>query len=231
MPLLQSFLVSQSTSCRQWALCAFDDLIEYTGPACAPYQSHFLPFIISGLNDTYPEIRQASSYGIGVAAQYGGEPFAQFCISSLEHIFASIEAYPNVDGDDSIAFARENLISAVGKICHFHSNLFDVDTVLKKWIELLPILKDDEEAVPTYSYLLDLVESQHPSVIASTLKISSILMEVLVVSADLFTNQDELVKRIVRVSSALLSHFDAETRTKLWMTLDQGKQNKLKQYF
>ena len=96
---------------------------------------------------------------------------------------------------------------------------------------MLPIVKDDEEAVPTYTYLLDLVESQHPSIIAAPIKISSILMEVLVVSADLFTNQDELIKRIVRVSSAILSNLDSETRTRLWMTLDQGKQNKLKQYF
>lgn len=223
---------SPSYTCRQWAICAFDDLIEFTGSECAHYQPHFLSHLIAGLNDEQAEIRQASSYGVGVAAQFGGEPFKAFCVSSLEPLFASIQAHPVLaDSDDSTIFAKENVISAIGKICHFHSNSFDANLVLGKWVELLPIVRDDEEAVSTYTYLLDLIEARHPSVVMHPIKVSSILMEVLVVSADLFTNQDELIQRIVRVSSTLLSQLDNETRTKLWMTLDQGKQNKLKQYF
>lgn len=222
---------SPSYTCRQWAICAFDDLIEFTGSECAHYQPHFLSHLIAGLNDEHPEIRQASSYGIGVAAQFGGEPFKAFCVSALEPLFTSIQAIPLVDGDDSAIFAKENVISAIAKICKFHSNSFDASLILGKWVELLPILKDDEEAVSTYTYLLDLIDARHPSVVMHPIKVASILMEVLVVSADLFTNQEELIQRMVRVSSAILSQLDNETRTKLWMTLDQGKQNKLKQYF
>jgi hypothetical protein len=231
LPILQSFMGSQSYTCRQWALCAFDDLIEFTGAECAHYQPQFLNHLIAGLNDQHPEIRQASSYGIGVAAQFGGAPFNSFCVNALEPLFSSLEAHKPIDGDDSTIFARENIISAIGKICNFHSNSFDVNLILRKWIELLPIVRDDEEAVSTYTYLLDLIEARHPTVAIDPLKVASVLMEVLVVSADLFTNQEELIQRIVRVSSVLLSHFDTETRNKLWMTLDQGKQNKLKQDF
>lgn len=231
LPIFQSFISSQSYTCRQWAICAFDDLVEFTGAECAHYQPQFLNHFITGLNDEHPEIRQASSYGVGVAAQFGGAPFQAFCINALEPLFASLEAHKPTDDDDSTVFARENVISAIGKICNYHSNSFNVNPVLAKWVELLPIVRDDEEAVSTYTYLLGLIEARHPSVVIDPIKVASVLMEVLVVSADLFTNQEELIQRIVRVSSALLSHFDNETRAKLWMTLDQGKQNKLKQYF
>ena len=206
-------------------------MIEFTGPQSAPYQSYFLEYFLKFLNDSSPEVRQASSYGIGVAAQFGGAPFINFCISAVDPLFKALDMFPPIEGDEAILFARENIISAIGKICHYHSNSFNSESIIRKWIDQLPILKDDEEAVSTYSYLLDLVESHSPCVSSSTIKISSILMEVLVVSADLFTNQDELIKRIVRVSSSLLGNLDSDTRNKLWMTLDNGKQNKLKQYF
>ena len=39
---------------RQWALCVFDDFIEYCGPAAWEYSSYFLPQMLTALHDSEP---------------------------------------------------------------------------------------------------------------------------------------------------------------------------------
>merc|ERR1719187_2808426 len=60
----------QPTSDRQWALCIFDDLLEYAGHASFKYQQCFLKTMLSSTQDENPEVRQAAAYGIGVMAQF-----------------------------------------------------------------------------------------------------------------------------------------------------------------
>lgn len=62
-----------------WAICVFDDVIQYTGPACIRYKDTFIPLITEGLRSPHAEIRQSSSYGWGVLGQFGGEQFAAPC--------------------------------------------------------------------------------------------------------------------------------------------------------
>lgn len=61
---------------HQWALCVFDDVIEFGGPACAKYQNLFLQPMITYISDKAPEVRQAAVYGCGVLGLHGGEGFA-----------------------------------------------------------------------------------------------------------------------------------------------------------
>jgi len=61
---------------HQWALCIFDDAIEYGGPACAKYQEYFLQPMLNYVTDKSAEVRQAAVYGWGVLGQFGGEAFA-----------------------------------------------------------------------------------------------------------------------------------------------------------
>jgi hypothetical protein len=71
--------MSKDASSRQWALCVFCDLIEFTGPSSTPYQPYALQFMAQSLSDESPDVRQASSYGVGVAAKFGGPTYGQFC--------------------------------------------------------------------------------------------------------------------------------------------------------
>ena len=64
---------------HQWALCIFDDLIEFTGPESFKYQNIFSPALLEYCNDKATEVRHAAVYGIGVAAQYGGEQYISLC--------------------------------------------------------------------------------------------------------------------------------------------------------
>ena len=43
------------------------------------YQQYFLESMVGAVIDKQAEVRQASAYGIGVMAQFGGEGYAQAC--------------------------------------------------------------------------------------------------------------------------------------------------------
>lgn len=62
---------------RQWGLCIWDDMMEFTGPASAKYQNQFIPQLVNYLSDASPEVRQAASYGCGVMAQFGQDVYTR----------------------------------------------------------------------------------------------------------------------------------------------------------
>lgn len=61
---------------QQWALCVWDDVIEFGGPSCTKYKDMFLQPLLRFTTDKHSEVRQAAVYGWGVLGQYGGEEFA-----------------------------------------------------------------------------------------------------------------------------------------------------------
>ena len=86
--------------------------------------------------------------------------------NNLFGFFLIIEAIPLLvqvisHGESRIkenANPTENCISALTKICKFHSDIVNVDEILPTWLTWLPITKDIEEAPHVYGYLCDLVE-------------------------------------------------------------------------
>lgn len=79
LPALQSFLSHPDPGARHWAICVFDDLIEFAGPDSVKYQPHFLAQLASSLADPDADVRQAACYGIGVAALNGGGGYTTLC--------------------------------------------------------------------------------------------------------------------------------------------------------
>jgi len=62
---------------RQWGICIWDDIVEFTGAAAIKYQHMFVPHLLNYLADGSPEVRQACGYGCGIMAQFGQEAFAR----------------------------------------------------------------------------------------------------------------------------------------------------------
>lgn len=117
---------------HQWALCVFDDVIEYGGPECAKYQEFFLRPLIQYISDKSAEVRQAAAYGCGVLGQFGGEAFAQACAEALPRLMEVINdpesrAVENVN-------PTENAISAVTKILKYNNKAINVDEILPHWL-------------------------------------------------------------------------------------------------
>ncbi|XP_069829044.1 importin-5 [Dendropsophus ebraccatus] len=148
---------------RQWGLCIFDDIIEHCSPTSFKYAEYFLRPLLQSICDSSPEVRQAAAYGVGVMAQFGGDNYRPFCTEALPLLVGVIQA-PDSKTKENIN-ATENCISAVGKIMKYRPDCINVDEVLPHWLSWLPLHEDKEEAVHTFNFLCDLLESNNPIVL------------------------------------------------------------------
>ncbi|KAI9339498.1 armadillo-type protein [Pilaira anomala] len=217
LPLVVQFLAHPNNAARQWAICVFDDVVEYTGPASFNYSNYFLQAMVAGVSDKAMEVRQAAAYGVGVMGQFGGPQYADACAAALEHLFALINAPDS--REDGTVYVTENAISAIAKICKFNSSKFNLDPVLSAWLNTLPIVNDDQEAPIVYTYLLDLLEQNHPSILgpnnANIPHIVKIFTETL--AADILPA--ELSARMVNNLKMILGGLDENTRNQLWNSI------------
>ncbi|KAM7363450.1 karyopherin beta 3 [Cochliomyia hominivorax] len=157
---------SRSWSDRQWGLCAFDDVIEFCGPACASYQQFFTPALLQYVTDKSPEVRQAAAYGCGVLGQFGGEQFAVTCAQIIPLLIQVVND-PKSREPENIN-PTENVISAVSKILMYNkSALQNVDEIINIWFSWLPVTEDSDEAPHIYGYLCDLIQANNPIILGA----------------------------------------------------------------
>ncbi|XP_033100992.1 importin-5-like [Anneissia japonica] len=150
---------------RQWAICIFDDVIEYCGPCSWKYQQYFLRQMIDLLQDKSPEVRQACAYGCGIMGKCGGPQYANACYEAIPCLSQMITA-ENSRAPENVS-ATENAIAAVAKILQAnHSNINSLE-VLPNWLTWLPLTEDKEEAAHVYNFLCSLVESNNPVVLGA----------------------------------------------------------------
>ncbi|VDI32113.1 Hypothetical predicted protein [Mytilus galloprovincialis] len=153
----------QVWSDKQWGLCIWDDVIEHCGPHSVKYTQYFLAQMMSFLSDKQPELRQASAYGIGVMAKFGGEVYAATCAEALPLLVKMIQDPESRSIEN--ANPTENAISAIAKICQHNNSQINVNDVLPMWLSWLPVWEDEDEAEPVYNYLCDLIEINHPLIL------------------------------------------------------------------
>jgi len=133
--LVQHFYVliqpTRSISDRQWALCVFDDVVQFTGAHSHRYAQFFLSHMAESLADPAPEIRQAAAYGFGVMGMHGGPVYARACAEALPRLFALVSAADSRSAENNTA--TENAVSAVTKIFKYNSSSVDnLDKVKQK---------------------------------------------------------------------------------------------------
>ncbi|KAG9329037.1 hypothetical protein JZ751_008339 [Albula glossodonta] len=148
---------------RQWGLCIFDDVVEHCSPSSFKYAEYFLRPMLQSLCDSSPEVRQAAAYGVGVMAQFGGENYRPFCTEALPLLVGVIQAADSKAKEN--VNATENCISAVGKVMKYRPECASVSEILPHWLSWLPLNEDKEEAVHTFNFLCDLIESNNPIVL------------------------------------------------------------------
>ncbi|KAJ8282166.1 hypothetical protein COCON_G00046850 [Conger conger] len=148
---------------RQWGLCIFDDVVEHCSPSSFKYAEYFLRPMLQSLCDTSPEVRQAAAYGVGVMAQFGGDNYRPFCTEAIPLLVGVIQAADSKAKEN--VNATENCISAVGKVMKFRPECANVTEILPHWLSWLPLNEDKEEAVHTFNFLCDLIESNNPIVL------------------------------------------------------------------
>jgi len=220
----------QPCSDRQWALCIFDDLLEYAGPSSIKYQQFFLKPLVDSVRDENPEVRQAAAYGVGVLAQFGGAGYADVCAEVIP-VLSAVIAHSDGRTKANIS-ATENCVSAITKICKYNATKVNVNEVLPMWLSWLPVVEDHVEAPHVYGYLCDLIEANHPIVLgpnnANIPHIVSIFAQTL--ACEVYETTPELSHRIKAIVmqvksneavwSATVSALNDEQRTALENFLD-----------
>lgn len=203
-------------------------MIEFTGPESARYQPHFLSYLAAGITDTNTDIQQASCYGAGVAAIHGGPAYLSFCTESLPHLFSIINV-PKSRNEEKV-LVTENAISAVGKICRAFKDTgaFDANQVISLWFHSLPIVEDEVEASEVYTFLLDLIDANHPAVVSTDAKHLSKLVHIItqvLIRPSLLESNPSVNQRLVKSLSSILSQCDPNTRSSLWNGLGAETQS------
>nr|CAD2144527.1 unnamed protein product [Meloidogyne enterolobii] len=160
---------------RQWAICIFDDLIEFGGPSSLQYQHLFLQPLVNALSEKHSEVRQAAAYGCGIMALKGGQAYEKHCTQLIQPLIVSIERSDARSTEESSA-ATENSISAIAKILKYNSAGLNVHEFVPRFVSWLPVWNDHEEVPYVYDYFCDLVESQHPALQGDPSRIFQIIL-------------------------------------------------------
>ncbi|RXN29889.1 importin-5 [Labeo rohita] len=184
---------------RQWGLCIFDDIIEHCSPTSFKYAEYFLRPMMQSLCDTSPEVRQAAAYGVGVMAQFGGESYRPAFTEAVPLLVGVIQS-PDSRAKENVN-ATENCISAVAKVMKYRPECVNVNEILPHWLSWLPLNEDKEEAVHTFNYLCDLIESNNPIVLGPE---NANLPKIFIIIADGVANEsikgeDGCSKRLANV--------------------------------
>jgi len=157
LPFYDAFITNPDPTQRQWALCIMDDVLEFCGEQSWNYHTHIIQPLIDGMRDEIPANRQAASYGVGIAGQKGGQRWSEFVAASIPTLFTVCQR-PTARDDDHV-FATENACASIAKILHYNAGkVSNVQDVVNHWIEILPIVNDEEAAPYAYSFLAQLID-------------------------------------------------------------------------
>ncbi|KAI9804140.1 MAG: hypothetical protein M1825_001542 [Sarcosagium campestre] len=225
MPFYNAFIANADATQRQWALCIFDDVLEFCGEHSWTYSRHIVQPLVDGLRDVVPSNRQAAAYGVGVAAHKGGPAWSDFVAASIPTLF-QVTQMREARLDDHV-FATENACASIAKILHYNSSkVANVQEVVTHWIDTFPIVNDEEAAPYAYSFLAQLIDQQNPAVISQATKCFVFIAQAL----EAETVQGLTATRVTAAAKVLLAtaKVDAE---QILNTLPPQTQQTIKTYF
>jgi len=210
---------------RQWGICIWDDLLEFTGPAAAKYQHGFVTPMLNYLGDPSAEVRQAAAYGCGVMAQFAGDIFAQTCKEAWPRLLRIITDGEAKSEDNVVA--TENAISAAGKIIKYQPNTVNINEAIPMWLSWLPICEDKDEMDSVFGFFCELMESNNPIALGDQGSNLPLIVKIIaeIFSKNALPENSELRPRLIQLLTKIqsnselfqfcLSHLTPELRQSL----------------
>ncbi|KAJ2636096.1 importin subunit beta-3 [Coemansia sp. RSA 1286] len=230
LPLARKYLQERDPAARQWAICVFDDLVEFAGPASAQFAGDFLDAIAVALRQTEsPDLRQAAAYGVGIMAKSGGDAYADFVIATALPAMLEMIGRPDARETENI-FATENMVSAVAKVLRVYVSRLggDAQAVLQAWFAALPVCNDDEEVPGVYEYLVQMLRENPEALLAGNdPRAVKHLVKVVVEALAVCTLPQELAQALVGVMQGTLASFDDAAKAALWAEIPREQQQAL----
>jgi len=211
---------------RQVAICVFDDIVEFVGTSSLPLFQHFLPFILQYIGDANPGVRQASVYGIGMCAQFGGESMAPLIPDILKRLSVVI-THAEARNEENI-HPTENAIAAWGRICQYQpAATGDLGAALSAWLSFLPVTEDNIESVVTYGHLCYFIEAHGQALLGAEYQNLSKVLDVFATVLRTELVDDSITERMLDLMKRMQASLPPHILQNAFNSLSLEKRNKL----
>lgn len=218
---------SPTSSHRRIGICAFDEVLENLEELSTTFLPQLLPPLIQYSRDENAQVRQASVYGLGICAQFGGALFAAQCSEVVSVIHAIINS-PTAREEDN-AFATDNGVSALGKIILYQPEALAANraAAVGMFVGYLPVTTDEEEGIKVHACLCSLIERGEPALFEQPAQTVPQLFRIFGQILDTDTVDDEVAVRISAILKKLQQPPYTEISTGAYSSLPPDQQAKI----
>ena len=184
------------------------------------------------------EIRNAACYSLGVFAQFTTQNFVNYGKNLIEAVInvikLPIDKKLSKTDKENLKFARDNAVSALGKVIKFHGDEYpnELNSLLELWINSMPIKQDKDEAKINNRYLLDILMKEPNKILGENNKNLGKIIVTLTQGYQTDATDEEMDKNIEQFAVGIKNNNDYNTI--LMDTIKNSKeklQNKMKSIF
>jgi hypothetical protein len=184
------------------------------------------------------EVRNAACYGLGVFSQFTTKDFQNYGNDILAAVTNVInipidKKIPKIDREN-LKFARDNAVSALGKIIKYHGQEFPdkLDNLLDFWVNSLPITQDKEEGKINNQFLLDILMKEPNKILGPSNKNLGQIIVILAKAYQTGASTDEMDKNINSFAEGIKNNAEYSAILKDTIGKRKGKTlNKIKSLF
>ena len=156
------FEEKSSTFEKKMGLFILDDMVEFLGQNLLDkIWTDIAKILLRFPESKETELRQASCYGIGEFAKHTVKDFNLYVSDCLAALNAAINVSSDGQDEEEWGHARDNAISAVGKIIKFQHANIDVSVWIPNWLSYLPLRFDPQEAKAQHELLCEILVSDN----------------------------------------------------------------------
>ncbi len=202
------FEEKSSTFEKKMGLFILDDMVEFLGQnLLEKIWLDIAKILLRFPDDKATELRQAACYGLGEFAKHTVKDFNLYVNDILTALSRAIDHSSDGEDDEEWGHARDNAISALGKIIKHQSQFIDVSVCVPKWLSLLPLENDPQESKSQHGFLCEILLSNNAQIILG--------------------KDNEHFPRVIRVLAKIYdsNHTNEETDKQIMTIFENIKQN------
>ena len=149
------------------------------------------------------ELRNASAYGLGIFAKFTVQNFKDYEKELLIAINNSMIFPTDIPKEekDNMKFARDNAVSALGKVIKYHGiDCENLQELINLWVNNLPITEDHEEGRLNHKFLIEILKNDSGKILGNDFEN---LHKVIVIVAKIYNtdnSDDEIDKDIKEIT-------------------------------
>mmetsp|Transcript_5010 Transcript_5010/g.15027 ORF Transcript_5010/g.15027 Transcript_5010/m.15027 type:complete len:1089 (+) Transcript_5010:98-3364(+) len=212
---------------RRIALCIFDDIIEFGGQSATKYIETLLPQMLLFSADNDPDVKQAAAYGVGIAAEKGGEVFARLATGRVSAPFEAALRHAQARSETNEP-ATDNVVAAVAKILELHPSCFeDPNKFASAFLSYLPMKADISEALSAHERLVRFVEQGNATILGENFRNLGQILRVFTELLETELISQEYSMRVKQVLRSMQQQLPAETLQQASQVLGESHRAKL----